>query len=255
MHFGYSCSPQCDNVVGCVCPDPPPTSWEEFIDSESTKLYMQGLREFLLQERREHVVFPAESQVLRAFVETPLDQVRVVVLGQDPYFAHPKKRFVGDRVKKISPAQAEVSPACGLAFAVPPGAPLQHSLAVILKEMEEDLGAWTTAGDFASLAPRGVLLLNRILTVRAGRAKSHADRGWETFTRAALKLVAMQPRQIGFLLMGGDAHRAVEGIDLSRHAVVKTPHPACRPPLSFRGSRPFSRLNAILEQPFDWRLT
>lgn len=218
-------------------------SWEEFFDAEAVKPYMTQLREFLREERRDQVVYPAESQVLRAFAETPLDQVRVVILGQDPYFAPP------------------ISPACGLAFAVPGGMPLQRSLRTILDEMSSDLGhhsiiaADGSIGDFASLAARGALLLNRILTVRAGTPKSHAGKGWETFTRAALELVAAQPRQIGFLLMGGDAHRAVEGIDLSRHAVVKTPHPACRPPLSFRGSRPFSRLNAILEQPFDWRLT
>jgi len=218
-------------------------SWEEFFDAEAVKPYMAQLREFLREERRDQVVYPAESQVLRAFAETPLDQVRVVILGQDPYFAPP------------------ISPACGLAFAVSPGMPLQRSLRTILDEMSSDLGhhsiiaADGSIGDFASLAARGALLLNRILTVRAGTPKSHAGKGWETFTRAALELVAAQPRQIGFLLMGGDAHRAVEGIDLSRHAVVKTPHPACRPPLSFRGSRPFSRLNAIVEQPFDWRLT
>lgn len=231
-------------------------SWEEFFDAEAVKPYMAQLREFLREERRDQVIYPAESQVLRAFAEIPLDQVRVVILGQDPYFAPPISMTVWS-MRNTS----FYSPAVGLAFAVPPGMPPQHSLRTILDEMSSDLGhhsiiaADGSIGDFASLAARGALLLNRILTVRAGTPKSHAGKGWETFTRAALELVAAQPRQIGFLLMGSDAHKAVEGIDLSRHAVVKTPHPACRPPLSFRGSRPFSRLNAILEQPFDWRLT
>jgi uracil-DNA glycosylase len=131
-------------------------SWEEFIDDEAAKPYMAQLRKFLREERRDHIVYPAESQVLRAFAETPLHQVRVVILGQDPYFSHPDKRTVGEYV---------TGPACGLAFAVPPGMPLQRSLRVILEEMAADLGYRGIVsddlelGDFTSLAPRGDLLL------------------------------------------------------------------------------------------------
>lgn len=216
-----------------------PTTWESLIEGESVKLYMQRLALMLAAEREKYIVLPDESLVLRAFAETPLDQVRVVVLGQDPY---------------PTPPSLGVAPACGLSFAVPPGVPPQHSLKEILREMREDLNQDTDGADFGVLASRGALLLNTTLTVRANCPGSHVGLGWEEFARAALTLVAAQPRQIGFLLMGTKARATVKGLDLSRHVVVQTPHPACRPPLTFRGTRPFSRMNQMLEQPFDWRL-
>lgn len=238
-------------------------TWDQLRAAERAKPYWPALRDYVLTERERFHVYPEALHTQRALDLTPLAEVRAVIVGQDPYFL---------------PGLA-----CGLAFSVPPGIPLPVSLRVLLTELQGDLAS---AGDNAAAATiaarllshrggvangcleawarRGVLLLNDVLTVRAGEAGSHAGKGWEHFTDAVLRAVAEQPRPIAFLLMGSKARdKARRGAlrttqQRARHAVVTTPHPAARPPISMRGSRPFSRLNRALAErgaaPIDWSL-
>ncbi len=218
---------------------PFPASWREALEADLSASYFERLSAFVDAERRAHEVFPPEDDVFRAFELTPREAVRAVILGQDPYHG---------------PGQAE-----GLAFSVAPGVPMPPSLANVLRERQADLGLpIPKSGSLIAWARRGVLLLNTVLTVRAHKANSHRDQGWETFTDRVLAVIQAGPPVV-FVLWGGPAKQKAAGIDTSRHGVVLGAHPS---PLSankgFFGTRPFSRVNALLRArglpEIDWRL-
>ena len=220
-------------------------TWLEPLREEFASPYMAELKAFLLAEKAAGKrVFPKGKEWFRALDLTPLDEVRVVILGQDPYHG---------------PDQAH-----GLCFSVRPEIPLPPSLVNIYKEMESDLGiARARHGCLEHWAKQGVLLLNSVLTVQMGAAASHRERGWERFTDAVIRLVAARPEPVVFMLWGAYAQRKagfVESVERGgRHLVLKAPHPS---PLSahngFFGCRHFSRANAFLQsrglEPIDWTL-
>ncbi|MFD1610347.1 uracil-DNA glycosylase [Sphingomonas tabacisoli] len=216
-------------------------SWLEPLRSEFANPYMTGLKQFLLAEKAAGKrIFPAGSEWFRALDLTPLDQVRVVILGQDPYHGE---------------GQAH-----GLCFSVKPDVRVPPSLVNIYKEMQSDLGIPPARHGFLEhWAQQGVLLLNAVLTVQMGMAASHQGRGWERFTDAVIRLVNERAEPTVFLLWGSHAQRKASFIDQSRHLVLKAPHPS---PLSahggFFGCRHFSKANAFLEQAgrgaIDWQL-
>jgi uracil-DNA glycosylase len=220
-------------------------SWLAPLRDQFDQPYMAELRAFLVAEKAAgRRIFPRGGEWFRAFDLTPLGQVRVVILGQDPYHG---------------PGQAH-----GLCFSVRPGTQIPPSLVNIYKEMESDLGIPRARHGFLEhWARQGVLLLNSVLTVQMGQAASHRERGWERFTDAAIAAVNRQADPVAFLLWGSYAQKKaalVDSIDKGgRHLALKAPHPS---PLSahsgFFGCRHFSKANAFLESrglaPIDWRL-
>jgi uracil-DNA glycosylase len=216
-------------------------SWLAALQPEFDQPYMAELREFLLTEREAGKrIFPAGANWFRALDLTPLDEVKVVILGQDPYHG---------------PGQAH-----GLCFSVPDGVRPPPSLVNIYKELESDLGIRRPAHGFLEhWARQGVLLLNSVLTVEMGIAASHRDRGWERFTDAVIRLVNAKDTPVVFMLWGSYAQKKAAFVDEARHMVLKAPHPS---PLSahsgFLGCKHFSKANAFLEshgmQPIDWAL-
>jgi len=215
--------------------------WRERLAGEFEQPYMADLKRFLLAEReRGRRIFPKGSEWFRALDLTPLEDVRVVILGQDPYH--------GD-------GQAH-----GLCFSVQPGVRPPPSLVNIFKELESDLGIKPARhGLLDHWARQGVLLLNSVLTVEMGRAASHRDRGWERFTDAIVAAVNAKEEPVVFLLWGSYAQTKAAFVDHARHLALKAPHPS---PLSahsgFFGCRHFSKANAFLESkglaPIDWAL-
>lgn len=212
--------------------------WEKALKPEFGKPYYRELYKTVLNEYRTREIYPPSVDMFNAFHFTPLEKVKVVILGQDPYH---------------EPGQAN-----GLCFSVHKGIRIPPSLVNIYKEMQDDLGCTPPAsGDLTGWAEQGVLLLNTVLTVRAHQANSHKDIGWETFTDAAIRAVAAQDRPIVFILWGGQARRKKALIRNPKHLIVESPHPS---PLSayngFFGSRPFSRTNDFLIanglDPIDW---
>ena len=218
-------------------------SWRASLAAEFDQPYMAALRAFLIAERAAgKQIFPPAAQWFRALDLTPLPQVRVVILGQDPYHG---------------PGQAH-----GLCFSVPPGVRPPPSLANIYKELRADLGIDPPRHGFLEhWARQGVLLLNSVLTVESGRAASHQGRGWERFTDAVIARVAARADPVAFLLWGSYAQRKAAAVASAgpQHLVLKAAHPS---PLSahngFFGCRHFSKANAFLEEralpPIDWRL-
>jgi len=219
-------------------------SWLEALADDMRRLYFTRLLQFLEAEAGKltpRTFYPPPELVFNAFNLVPLDEVRVVILGQDPY---------------INPNQA-----MGLCFSVPIGCAVPPSLANIYKELETDIDGFRrpTHGDLTHWARQGVLLLNTVLTVRPGTSNSHAKQGWETFTDRVIELVCAQPRSVVWLLWGKPAEAKVKFINQQKHHVLKAPHPS---PLSahrgFFGSRPFSSCNALLARaglpPVDWKL-
>lgn len=217
------------------------SSWQAIIGQEFDKPYMHALRAFLKQEKAlGKVIFPPGSQIFNAFNHTPFDQVRVVIIGQDPYHG---------------PNQAH-----GLSFSVPDGIKLPPSLVNIFKEIESDLGIKMTGrGDLSPWAEQGVLLLNATLTVEQANAGSHQKRGWETFTDAAIASLNQHREGLVFVLWGSYAQQKGAAIDATKHLVLKSVHPS---PLSahrgFFGQHQFSKINQYLEQhgqaPINWAL-
>jgi uracil-DNA glycosylase len=215
--------------------------WKSRLASEFDAPYMQALREFLIAEKRAgKTIFPASANIFAALDATPFDQVKVVVLGQDPYHG---------------PGQAH-----GLCFSVLPGVPVPPSLENIYAEQQRDLGI--PRPDHGWLMPwarQGVLLLNAVLTVERGLAGSHQGKGWERFTDAVVARLNEEREGLVFLLWGSYAQAKGKAIDARRHTVLKAPHPS---PLSayrgFIGCGHFSTANARLEArglaPIDWRL-
>jgi uracil-DNA glycosylase len=217
-----------------------PPDWAEVLAAELAAPWFAELSAFVAAERARGVVHPPEDQVYSAFELTPLSRVKVVVMGQDPYHG---------------PGQAH-----GLALSVPPGVPPPPSLANMLKEARDDVGLELPCdGCLVPWARQGVLLLNAVLTVRAGEAGSHQGKGWERFTDAAVRAVAARERPSVFVLWGNQARKKARLVDAARHRVIEGVHPS---PLSawggFFGSRPYSRINAALvelgHEPIDWRL-
>ncbi|MBZ9647533.1 uracil-DNA glycosylase [Sphingobium sp. 3R8] len=216
-------------------------SWRAPLADQFAAPHMQGLKHFLQAEKvAGKRIFPKGSEYFRALDLTPLDQVKAVILGQDPYHGE---------------GQAH-----GLCFSVQPGVRTPPSLVNIYKEMEADLGIPRASHGFLEhWARQGVLLLNSVLTVEMGRAASHQGKGWELFTDAVVRIVAQKEEPVVFLLWGAYAQRKAGFVDQSRHLVIKSAHPS---PLSahngFLGSRPFSRANAFLEAKgrgaIDWAL-
>lgn len=219
--------------------------WLEPLRGEFADPYMQTLRAFLVAERQAGKrIFPRPAEWFAALDLTPPENVRVVILGQDPYHG---------------PGQAH-----GLCFSVRPDVPIPPSLVNVYKELESDLGVPPARhGCLESWARQGVLLLNAVLTVEQGRAAAHQGRGWERFTDAVVRLVAARPEPVVFMLWGRHAQQKaafVESVERGgRHLVLKAPHPS---PLAahsgFFGCRHFSKANAFLEAhrraPIDWRL-
>lgn len=216
------------------------SSWQAVIGNQFTQPYMVRLKAFLQQEKRAgKIIYPPGLQIFNAFNQTPFDQVRVVIIGQDPYHG---------------PGQAH-----GLSFSVPANLrPLPPSLQNIDKELASDLGMeQPTHGDLTAWAQQGVLLLNATLTVEAAQAGSHQQRGWESFTDAAITALNQQRDGLVFILWGSYAQKKGAVIDGQRHLILKSPHPS---PLSahrgFFGSKPFSVTNRYLQrqgqQPIDW---
>lgn len=217
---------------------PIPAGWS-VLREERDAGYLRELESFLDAERQRAAVYPPRDQVFRALELTHRGAVRVVLIGQDPYHG---------------PGQAH-----GLAFSVPDGVARPPSLRNLLKELHDDVGvAAPESGDLTPWARRGVLLLNAVLTVRAGEPGAHRGHGWETFTDAVIRAVTDGPDPVVFLLLGNRAQEKAAGIG-ARHGVVEAPHPS---PLSayrgFFGSRVFSRCNELLEEvgrrPMDWSL-
>ena len=216
-------------------------AWLERLQPQFDEPYMGELKRFLLDEKqRGKSIFPKGANWFRALDLTPLDQVRVVILGQDPYHG---------------PGQAH-----GLCFSVPPDVRPPPSLVNIYKELASDLGITPARHGFLeNWAKQGVLLLNSVLTVEMGRAASHRDRGWERFTDAVIREVNAKDEPIVFMLWGSYAQKKAAFVDTSKHLVLKAPHPS---PLSahngFFGCRHFSKANAFLESrgapTIDWAL-
>ncbi|MDX1656211.1 MAG: uracil-DNA glycosylase [Candidatus Competibacteraceae bacterium] len=221
-------------------PPPIPQAWQSVVGEETQKDYYKRLEAFLAEERANHKVFPPEQEVFSALELTPFDQVKVLIVGQDPYHDH--------------------NQAHGLAFSVRPGIKPPPSLKNIFKELKEDLGAKVpNNGCLVPWAKQGVLLLNTVLTVRAHKAHSHKGKGWETFTDRIIHQVGTRVEPVVFILWGGPAQKKKKLIDTERHTVLESAHPS---PLSARrgffGSRPFSHTNQVLAEtgrgPIDWQL-
>ncbi len=216
-------------------------SWLEPLAAEFDSPYMHALRSFLLAAKAEGKrIFPKGSEYFRALDLTPLDAVRIVILGQDPYHG---------------PGQAH-----GLCFSVQNGVRTPPSLVNIYKELQSDLGIPPARhGHLEHWARQGVLLLNSVLTVEMGQAASHQGKGWERFTDAVIAQVNRRAEPVVFMLWGSYAQRKAAFVDAERHLVLKAPHPS---PLSahngFFGCRHFSRANSFMEsngmRPIDWAL-
>jgi uracil-DNA glycosylase len=216
-------------------------SWLAQLQSEFDAPYMAALKQFIETERAAGKrIFPKGSEWFYALNATPLDKVRVVILGQDPYHGE---------------GQAH-----GLCFSVRHGVRVPPSLVNIYKEMKDDLGLVPPShGNLEAWAARGVLLLNSVLTVEANAAASHQGKGWERFTDAVVRVVNELPRPVVFILWGSYAQKKAAFVDRTRHCVIASAHPS---PLSahngFFGSKPFTKTNAFLVdrglEAMDWRV-
>ena len=216
------------------------TEWQEKLKDEFTKDYYRRLYSFISEEYSRAMVYPPQEDLFSALNITPPDQVRVVILGQDPYH---------------EPGQAH-----GMCFSVRPGVKIPPSLVNIYQELHDDLGC--TIPDHGFLmkwAEQGVLLLNTVLTVRAHQAMSHRGKGWERFTDAIIDVVNGFNRPVVFILWGRPAGEKASRLNNPKHLILKSAHPS---PLSayrgFFGSKPFSKTNDFLqknvEKPIDWQI-
>lgn len=213
-------------------------SWQELLKDDFQSEYFRNLIKFIKQEHRSHTVYPPGPKIFNAFDSCPLEKVKVVILGQDPYHG---------------PKQAN-----GLSFSVSKDLALPPSLQNIYKEIEDDLGISVNKnGDLSRWAKQGVLLLNATLTVREGQAGSHQGKGWEEFTDAVVRKLSDEKTDLVFLLWGSYAQKKGEVIDEEKHYVLRSAHPS---PLSahrgFFGNKHFSKTNKFLIlkdiEPIDW---
>jgi len=214
------------------------TSWKAALKDEFNSAYFRDLKSFLKQERASHTLYPAGQNIFSAFNKTPINEVKVVILGQDPYHG--------------------ANQANGLCFSVNPGVKIPPSLKNIYKELNTDIGMNIPgSGDLSTWAEQGVLLLNSVLTVRAHEAASHKNKGWEKFTDAVIRGISNQTKDVIFILWGNYAKKKGQHIDTIKHHIITSAHPS---PLSahngFLGSKPFSKTNSILnslnKQPIEW---
>jgi uracil-DNA glycosylase len=214
------------------------SAWVEVLaDAMDAPSFGQVL-DFVEQERQRHTIYPPPQEVFSAFDLTPFEEVKVLVLGQDPYHG--------------------AGQAHGLSFSVKPGIKLPPSLKNIYKELESDLGASAPGhGHLVGWARQGVMMLNAVLTVREKKPNSHKNQGWETFTDAVISTLSREKDHVVFLLWGGYAKKKAQLIDHSKHTIITSAHPS---PLSARngffGSKPFSRINEALrghqQKEIDW---
>ena len=214
--------------------------WLEPLKPEFSKLYYRKLYQTVNEEYRTHQIFPPADDIFNAFALTPLHEVKVVILGQDPYHGE---------------GQAH-----GLCFSVKPDVEIPPSLVNIYKELQDDCGCEIpNNGYLTKWAKQGVLLLNTVLTVRAHQANSHRGIGWEEFTDAAIRILNEQDRPMVFILWGRPAQMKKSMLTNPNHLIIESPHPS---PLSayrgFFGSRPFSRTNKFLKEQgikeIDWQI-
>ncbi|MBJ11402.1 MAG: uracil-DNA glycosylase [Flavobacteriales bacterium] len=205
-------------------------SWKLQLANEFQQAYFQQLQAFLLSEKKYHTIYPPEDQIFAAFNHTPFSDVKVVIIGQDPYHG--------------------AGQANGLCFSVPDGIKKPPSLINIFKEIHQDLGLdIPESGNLENWAQQGVLLLNATLTVRAKNAGSHQKQGWEQFTDACIRKLSLERESLIFMLWGRFAQNKAELIDTSKHHILTAPHPS---PFSahsgFFGCSHFSKTNELLEQ-------
>ena len=214
--------------------------WLPAVREEFAKTYYRQLYQFVKEEYSRTVVYPPAEDIFNALHFTPLSEVKVLILGQDPYH--------------------NVGQAHGLCFSVKPDVEIPPSLVNIYKELHDDLGCYIpNNGYLVKWEKQGVLMLNTVLTVRAHQANSHRGIGWEEFTNAAIRVLNEQDRPIVFILWGSPAQRKKEMLNNPKHLILEAPHPS---PLSayrgFFGSKPFSQTNAFLEKngltPIDWQI-
>ncbi|QKG84606.1 uracil-DNA glycosylase [Kroppenstedtia pulmonis] len=217
-----------------------PKDWQDVLAEEMEKPYLLQLKHFLEEERKLHTIYPSEEDLFSALMLTPYHQVKVLLLGQDPYHNEDQ--------------------AHGLSFSVQPGVTQPPSLRNMFKELEEDLGyPRPNNGYLAPWARQGVLMLNAVLTVRAHQPNSHKNKGWETFTDAVIQKVNEKTEPVIFVLWGNYAKKKKKLIDTQKHTVIESAHPS---PLSakrgFFGSRPFSTINKALlnkgHSEIDWKI-
>lgn len=216
-------------------------SWKPYLQPEFEKPYFKKLVEFVKSEYSNHKCFPKGSEIFNAFNHCAFDEVKVVIIGQDPYHG--------------------TGQANGLCFSVNDGIPHPPSLINIFKEIEQDLGlSYPKSGNLIPWADQGVLLLNATLTVRAHQAGSHQNKGWEQFTDKVIELISQEKQNIVFLLWGGFAKKKKKLINTTSHSVLETGHPS---PLSANrgywfGNKHFSKTNSLLqrvgESVIDWKL-
>jgi len=213
-------------------------SWKVPLANEFNNGYMEALKSFLVEEKKNYTIFPQSKNIFNAFNASPFDSVKVVILGQDPYHG--------------------AGQAHGLSFSVQAGVASPPSLQNIFKELVDDIGCpFPKSGDLSHWAYQGVLLLNTLLTVRQGEPFSHKDRGWERFTDQVIRTLSEQREHVVFILWGAPAGKKSILIDETKHLILKAPHPS---PLSsyrgFFGSKPFSKTNTYLAEhgiaPIDW---
>ncbi|MCR4601734.1 MAG: uracil-DNA glycosylase [Clostridia bacterium] len=214
--------------------------WDKVLEGEFDKDYYKELRKFLIEEYRSQIIHPSMYDIFNAMKTVPYEDVKIVILGQDPYHG---------------PDQAH-----GMSFSVRPGIPAPPSLQNIFKEIRDDVGcSIPDHGYLMEWAKQGVLLLNAVLTVREGQANSHRGKGWEIFTDRVIELLNRREKPMVFLLWGGNARSKKTLIDGNRHLILESAHPS---PLSayrgFFGCRHFSRANDFLRkngmEPVDWQI-
>jgi uracil-DNA glycosylase len=215
-------------------------SWKQELSEEFQSEYFYNLKSFLLEEKKNFIIYPPGSDIFAAFNYTPFDKVKVVILGQDPYHGS---------------GQAN-----GLCFSVKTGIQKPPSLQNIFKELHSDLGLpIPVSGNLENWAKQGVLLLNATLTVRSGQAGSHQNKGWENFTDSAIKNLSDKKQNLVFILWGNYAQAKQSLIHPFKHLIIKSAHPS---PFSadrgFFGSKPFSKCNSYLNEnglvEIDWSL-
>ena len=215
-------------------------SWDEWLKKEWEETYFKELAAFVHEEYETKTIYPPKQQVFSAFYACPFEDIKVVILGQDPYH---------------QPRQAH-----GLCFSVNPGIPFPPSLQNIFKELKEDLGCYIpNNGYLMPWAKQGVFLLNTVLTVEEGKPKSHAGKGWETFTNHAIEQIDQKEEPVVFILWGNDARSKKSLIHNPKHLILESAHPS---PLSayhgFFGSKPFSKTNNFLQsvnrEPINWQI-
>lgn len=215
-------------------------SWQQVLSAEFEQPYFQKLQDFISTERQTQTILPSDADVFSAFELTPYENVKVLILGQDPYH--------------------DDNQAHGLCFSVKPGIKTPPSLVNIYKELHTDIGFNIPKhGYLVNWAEQGILMLNAVLTVRSHTPNSHKDKGWETFTDAIISKVSEKTDPVIFVLWGAYAQKKLKLIDTTKHLVIQSAHPS---PLSARngffGSKPFSAINTALESfgqpPINWQL-